>query len=171
MCWWWRRWWRRAWRVMVADRRSKSSGSRLHLRLSGVFALCGAGAHGPGRGVCRADGERRAGGVVFRPGAQRGRRLAAAAEAYEAEQRRDLTEDAEALAAYLGLAKQARGSCRRPACAQLLTEGQAQVQRGLREAYLIDGAGTIRAGRAVLSVRFRTAPPEELARAPPARRW
>jgi two-component system nitrogen regulation sensor histidine kinase NtrY len=40
---------------------------------------------------------------------------------------------------------------------QLLSQGQGGIQRGLREAFVIDGGGEIRArGRAQLPVRFRT---------------
>ncbi len=70
----------------------------------------------------------------------------AAAQAYEGEHRHDLTVDAAALADFLDRAGGAStvfvndGDLR-----ELLTQGQAQIQRGLRGAYVIDSTGTIRA--------------------------
>jgi two-component system nitrogen regulation sensor histidine kinase NtrY len=68
-----------------------------------------------------------------------------AAQAYEQEHLRDLVTDAEALAGYLNLARQASFFMGDGEIRQVLTQGQALVQRGLREAYVIDGAGEIRA--------------------------
>nr|WP_241427570.1 PAS domain-containing sensor histidine kinase [Fertoeibacter niger] len=129
---------------MVADRRSASAGSRLHLRLTGVFALLAliptvlvavfavltvnVGLEGWFSDRVRA--------VV-------GTSLAAA-EAYQAEHHRDLTEDAQALAAYLNVAKQSQFFLQDDQLRPLLTQGQTLVQRGLREAFLIDGGGMLR---------------------------
>jgi two-component system nitrogen regulation sensor histidine kinase NtrY len=66
----------------------------------------------------------------------------AAAQAYEAEQRRDLAQDARALAFTIN---QARRAGVLVSDSELLSDGQRQIQRGLREAYLIDGTGEIRA--------------------------
>ena len=133
------------WRVsrIVADRRSQSAGSRLHLRLSGVFAIVALiptiivaifavltvnfGLEGWFSDRVR--------GVV-------GTSLAAA-EAYEAEHRSDLIADAEELAANLNLAKQSTFFLRDDQLRPLLTQGQAEIQRGLREAFLVNGAGAI----------------------------
>ena len=133
------------WRVsrIVADRRSQSAGSRLHLRLSGVFAIVALiptvivaifavltvnfGLEGWFSDRVR--------GVV-------GTSLAAA-EAYEAEHRGDLIADAEELAANLNLAKQSTFFLRDDQLRPLLTQGQAEIQRGLREAFLVNGAGEI----------------------------
>ncbi|MGB4827262.1 MAG: PAS domain-containing sensor histidine kinase, partial [Paracoccaceae bacterium] len=68
----------------------------------------------------------------------------AAAQAYEGEQRKDLTDDANTLAAYLNLAKQKTFFLRDDQLRPLLSQGQEQIQRGLKEAYLIDGTGTLR---------------------------
>ncbi|MEM9524032.1 MAG: PAS domain-containing sensor histidine kinase, partial [Pseudomonadota bacterium] len=68
-----------------------------------------------------------------------------AAEAYEQEHRDDLLVDAVSLAAYLDAAKRANFFLSDGNLRQLLTQGQARVQRGLREAFVIDGGGTIRA--------------------------
>ena len=130
---------------VLAARRAQSSGSRLHLRLSAIFAFV---ALVPAVLVAifatltinvGLEGwfSDRVRNVV---GASR-----AAAEAYESEQRRDLIIDAEALAARLGLAWQAGLVAGDGDLRQVLTEAQLQVQRGLREAYLIDGSGEIRA--------------------------
>ncbi len=128
---------------IMADRRSQSAGSRLHLRLSGVFALVAliptvlvavfavltvnVGLEGWFSERVRA--------VV-------GSSLEAA-QAYDAEHRRDLTEDATALAAFINVAKQSTFFLADDQLRPLLTQGQAAIQRGLREAYLIDGTGKL----------------------------
>ena len=151
---------------VLAARRAQSSGSRLHLRLSGIFAfvalvptvlvaLFATLTINVGLEGWFSDRVRN---VV---GASR-----AAAEAYEAEQRRDLVSDAEALAARLGLAWQAGLVDGDGGLRQLLTEGQAQVQRGLREAFVIDGAGDIRArGERSYLFDFERPGADDLARA------
>ena len=134
---------------LIAARRAKSAGSRLHLRLTGVFALM---ALIPTVTVAVFAGltvnvglegwfSDRVRGVV-------GSSLAAA-QAYEAEQREDLIEDARALARSID---NARAQGINLSDSQLLGEGQRQIQRGLREAYLIDGTSQIRArgGRSYL---------------------
>jgi two-component system nitrogen regulation sensor histidine kinase NtrY len=65
----------------------------------------------------------------------------AAAEAYETEQRGDLATDGLALARYIDTVRNAQPVGDR----EVLTDGQLQVQRGLREAYLVDGTGELRA--------------------------
>ena len=130
---------------MVAARRAKSAGSRLHLRLTGVFALI---ALIPTVTVAVFAGltinvglegwfSDRVRGVV-------GASLSAA-EAYQEDQRRDLTEDAEALSSFLNSARNRNFFVSDGELRQLLTQGQGLVQRGLSEAFVIDGAGTIRA--------------------------
>lgn len=130
---------------MIAARRARSAGSQLHLRLTAVFALLALiptvivavfatitvnfGLEGWFSDRVRL--------VV-------GNSLAAA-EAYESEHREDMTTDTKLLA---GLITDARrqaliyddGDLR-----QILSEGQPLVQRGLSEAYVIDGLGEIRA--------------------------
>ncbi len=128
---------------LVSDRRSQSAGSRLHMRLSGVFALV---ALVPTVLVAvfavltvniGLEGwfSERVRSVV-------GTSLSAA-EAYERQSREDLLEDANALAAYLNVAKQSTFFLRDDQLRPLLTQGQAAVQRGLKEAFLIDGSGTL----------------------------
>ncbi|MGC1505741.1 MAG: PAS domain-containing sensor histidine kinase [Sulfitobacter sp.] len=127
---------------LIAARRAKSAGSRLHLRLTGVFALM---ALIPTVTVAVFAGltvnvglegwfSDRVRGVV-------GSSLAAA-QAYESEQRQDLIEDASALARTIDNARNQGISL---SDSQLLGESQRQIQRGLREAYLIDGTAQIRA--------------------------
>jgi len=130
---------------MIADRRAQSAGSRLHLRLTGVFALM---ALLPTVTVAvfavltiniglETWFSSRVQNVV-------GASLAAA-EAYEEEQRRGLTEDVEALARFVDNARRANFAFDDGDIRQILAQGQGQVQRGLREAFVIDGAGEIRA--------------------------
>ncbi|MDH5798933.1 MAG: HAMP domain-containing protein, partial [Paracoccaceae bacterium] len=130
---------------MIAARRAHSAGSRLHLRLTGVFALVALiptvlvaifatltiniGLEG-----WFSD---RVAGVV-------GNSLEAA-QAYENEHREDLTADVRALGGYLNAARRATFFVSSGDLRQMLAQGQAQVQRGLREAYVIDGSGEIRA--------------------------
>jgi len=125
---------------LVAARRAKSAGSRLHLRLTGVFALL---ALIPTVTVAVFAG------LTVNIGLEgwfsdRVSRVVsaslAAAEAYETEQREDLMTDARALARYIDSVRGAQLVGDR----EVLSEGQVQVQRGLREAYMVDGTGTLR---------------------------
>ncbi len=129
---------------MVSDRRSQSAGSRLHMRLSGVFALLAliptvlvavfaVLTFNVGLEGWFSDRVRNVVGNSL-----------AAAQAYDGEHRRDLTEDTESLAAYLDAAKQSTFLLADDQLRPILTQGQALIQRGLREAYLIDGAGNIK---------------------------
>lgn len=129
---------------MIADRRSQSAGSRLHLRLSGVFA-----------GVALVPTVLVAVFAVLSVNlglegwfSDRVRSVVgsslSAARAYEDEQRHDLTEDTIALAAYLNLAKQKTFFLRDDQLRPLLSQGQELIQRGLKEAYLLDGSGTLK---------------------------
>lgn len=142
----------------IADRRRMSAGSRLHLRLSGVFALV---ALTPtvliaifavltvnmGLEGWFSDRVRQVVGNSL-----------SAAQAYEAEHREDLTEDAEAFAAYLNVAKQSSFFLQDDQLRPILTQGQQRIQRGLREAYLIDGGGVLRT-RGEKSYLFDFEPP------------
>ena len=130
---------------MIAARRARSAGSRLHLRLTGVFALI---ALIPTVMVAIFAGmtinvglegwfSDRVSGVV-------GASLSAA-EAYQDEERADLEEDSEALAAFLNTSKERAGFVSDGELRQLLGQGQSLIQRGLREAYVIDGTAEIRA--------------------------
>jgi len=151
---------------MIADRRSQSAGSMLHLRLTAIFggvalvptvlvAVFATVTVNFGLEGWFSDRVR---GVV-------GSSLSAA-EAYEAEHRNDLTDDAQALAAYLNVAKQSSFFLRDEDVRPLLTQGQQAVQRGLKEAFLIDGAGKLKT-RGERSYLFDYEPPtaQDLARA------
>ncbi len=130
---------------MVAARRARSAGSRLHLRLTGVFAavaLVPAVLVAVFAAVTVNFGLE--GWFSERVRAVVGASLAAA-EAYEDEHRRDLAADVQALARFLGAAREASFLLSDGDLRQLLGQGQAQVQRGLKEAFVINGAGEIRA--------------------------
>ena len=129
---------------MVADRRRDSAGSKLHLRLTGVFTLVAltptilvavfavltvnVGLEG-----WFSDRVQRVVGASL-----------AAAEAYESEHREDLTKDIQAFAAYLNVAKRSTFFLDDGQLRPLLTQAQGRIQRGLREAFLIDGGGELR---------------------------
>ncbi len=130
---------------VVAARRAQSAGSRLHLRLTGVFALMALvptvtvavfAAMSINFGLEGWFSER----VSRVVGAS-----LAAAEAYEEEKRRDLSADAEALATYLENTQPNTFLISDGELRQFLSQGQSQIQRGLREAYIIDSAGEIQA--------------------------
>ncbi|SHH21235.1 sensor histidine kinase NtrY-like [Marivita hallyeonensis] len=130
---------------LIAARRAKSAGSRLHLRLTGAFALM---ALLPtitvavfavltiniGLETWFSERVRNVVGASL-----------SAAEAYEQEHREGLTQDARALAGFLDANRRATFIMDDGELRQALSQGQAQIQRGLREAYVIDGAGEIRA--------------------------
>jgi len=124
---------------MIAARRAKSAGSRLHLRLSGVFAIIALiptvlvavfatvtlnfGLEG-----WFSDRVRQVVGNSL-----------AAAQAYEEEHRSGLKRDAKSLADLLERAKRQSPLLSEADMRVLLTQGQKQIQSGLREAYIIDG--------------------------------
>ncbi len=129
---------------LVAARRARSAGSRLHLRLTGVFALL---ALIPTVSVAVFAG------LTINIGLEgwfsdRVRQVVgaslSAAQAYEAEQQSDLAEDAAALAQYLDRARASTFFMNEAELRTVLAQGQSQIQRGLREAYVIDGTGEIR---------------------------
>ncbi|MDV7269676.1 PAS domain-containing sensor histidine kinase [Thioclava sp. A2] len=128
---------------MIAARRARSAGSQLTLRLTGVFA-----------GIALVPTVLVAlfAGLTVNIGLEgwfsdRVREVVGAsltaAEAYQEEHRRDLKADTDALASFLNLRRQAANFISDGDLRELLTIGQAGVQRGLKEAYVIDGAGEI----------------------------
>ncbi|MEM9551002.1 MAG: HAMP domain-containing protein, partial [Pseudomonadota bacterium] len=130
---------------LVAARRAQSAGSRLHLRLIGVFALLAllpAVAMAVFAGLTINIGLE--GWFSERVRSVVGNSLAAA-QAYETEQREDLAQDAVALARYLDQSRNVTFFMSDAELRPILSSGQSQVQRGLREAYVIDGTGVIRA--------------------------
>lgn len=130
---------------MISARRNKSAGSRLHLRLTGVFAIA---ALIPTVLVAifsvllisvALDG------MFSEPVGNVLRTSLTTAQAYEEEHVQELTRDGRGLAAYLNRERVANlfmddGEVRRA-----LGEVQAQVERGLSEAYVVNGAGDIAA--------------------------
>ena len=130
---------------IFAARRKSAVGSRLHMRLVGVFATI---ALVPTVLVALFAGltvniglegwfSNRVQQVVSSS--------LSAAEAYQDEHRRDLTNDAKLLAGALTQAARRNPMLDDGVLRQLLEQGQGLIQRGLREAYVIDGRGTIRA--------------------------
>ena len=129
---------------MIAARRAKSAGSRLHMRLVGVFTLMAliptvlvavfaALTVNVGLEGWFSERVRQVVGNSL-----------AAAQAYEAEHRKDLITDADALAGFLDDAHRKNVFLSDGDIRQLLNQGQAQIQRGLKEAFVIDGTGEIR---------------------------
>ncbi len=151
---------------MVAARRARSAGSRLHLRLTLVFALL---ALLPTVAVAVfatitvnmglegwfSDRVRNALGHSVE-----------AAHAYQQEHRDDLSEDAAALANFLNANRRSSPLLGDGDLRQLLSQGQQAIQRGLKEAYVIDGSGQIRArGERSYLFDFERPSDEDLARA------
>ncbi len=138
---------------MVAARRARSAGSRLHARLTAVFSLV---ALGPtvlvaifaavtvnfGLEGWFSERVQRVVGNSF-----------AAAQAYETEHRSNLAADARLLADYVNRNKTRFPLISPSELRELLSAGQAQMQRELSEAYIIDGAGDLQA-RGNLSYLF-----------------
>ena len=130
---------------MIAARRARSAGSRLHMRLTGVFALLALlptvavavfATITVNMGLEGWFSDRVRGALGH---------SVDAAHAYQQEHRDDLSEDAIALAAFLNLSRRATPFLPDGDLRQLLSQGQQAIQRGLREAFIIDGAGEIRA--------------------------
>lgn len=130
---------------MVAARRAHSAGSRLHLRLTGVFvvvalvptvlvAVFAMLTVNVGLEGWFSDRVRNVLSTSL-----------AAAEAYKDEHRRDLVEDVEALAGYLNDFRRRTLLPSDGTLREVLTQGQGQIQRGIREAYVIDGGGELKA--------------------------
>ncbi|WP_407066413.1 sensor histidine kinase NtrY-like [Jannaschia seohaensis] len=151
---------------MVAARRARSAGSQLHLRLTGIFtgmaliptvlvAVFATITINMGLEGWFSDRVRDALGNSV-----------AAAEAYAQEHRDDLIEDARALAGFLNAAKRQTFFLDDGDLRQLLGQGQDLVQRGLQEAFVIDGAGEIRArGDRSYLFDFEQVTPDALAHA------
>jgi two-component system, NtrC family, nitrogen regulation sensor histidine kinase NtrY len=129
---------------LIADRRSRSAGSRLHMRLSGVFmlialiptvlvAVFAVLSINIGLEGWFSDRVRSVVGSSL-----------SAAQAYEAVQRDDLAEDVVTLSGYLNDAKRKAPFLRDDQLRPLLSQAQAVVQRGLKEAFLVDGTGALK---------------------------
>ncbi len=151
---------------MVAARRRKSAGSRLHLRLTGVFAIL---ALVPTVLVAvfavLTVNVGLEGWFSDRVSRVVGNSLAAA-EAYEREHRDGLIADASALTSFLDRARQQSRILPDSTLRALLSQGQTQIQRGLREAYVINSDGDIRVrGERSYLFDFEAPTPEDIARA------
>ncbi len=130
---------------MITARSKKTAGSRLHLRLSGVFAFV---AFVPTVLVAVIST------ILLNFGFENwfstrvqdvvGSSLAAA-EAYEREQRDDLITDAKLMAEFLNQQRQVLGLKAEGELRSSLTLGQQRIQRGMKEAYVIDGAAGLKA--------------------------
>ena len=151
---------------MVAARRSKSAGSRLHLRLTGVFSLL---ALIPTVLVAvfavLTINVGLEGWFSDRVSRVVGNSLAAA-QAYEDEHRQGLIQDTEAIAAFLNGAKRANALISDGQLRQALAQAQSRIQRGLREAFIIASDGTIRSrGDRSYLFDYDAPAPEDIARA------
>nr|WP_093115812.1 PAS domain-containing sensor histidine kinase [Salinihabitans flavidus] len=152
---------------MIASRRAQSAGSRLHMRLTGVFtalALVPTVTVAIFAGLTLNIGLE--GWFSDRVRQVVGNSLAAA-EAYEDEHIRDLETDVRVLRDYLDANRRAvffnmsAGDLR-----VLLTNGQSRIQRGLREAFVIDGTGEILArGERSYLFDFEQPTPEQIEQA------
>lgn len=130
---------------IVTARNKKTAGSRLHMRLSAVFAFV---ALVPTVMVAVIST------ILLNFGFENwfstrvqnvvGNSLAAA-QAYENEQRNDLVADAQLLAQFLNQQRRILGINAEQELRSSLTLGQQRIQRGLKEAFVIDGAANLKA--------------------------
>lgn len=151
---------------IVASRRARSAGARLHLRLTGVFtvvalvptilvAVFAMITVNMGLEGWFSDRVSRALGNSLD-----------AAVAYSQEHRDDLTADTAALANFLNVNRRASVLQSDGDLRQLLSQGQSRIQRGLEEAFVVDGVGEIRArGEASYLFDFDRPAEADLARA------
>ncbi len=130
---------------MVSDRRARSAGSRLHLRLTGVFtvmaliptitvAIFAVLTVNIGLEGWFSERVRSVVGSSF-----------SAAQAYEAEHRSSLEDSAQSIGRMIDLARAAAPIMQDPEIREVLTLGQRRFQPAMREAYVIDGTGELRA--------------------------
>ncbi|GGL79977.1 PAS domain-containing sensor histidine kinase [Wenxinia marina] len=146
---------------VIASRRRRSAGSRLHLRLTGAFALLALiptvtvavfsvltiniGLEG-----WFSDRVRNVVGSSLQ-----------AAQAYEEEHRQEVGRDARALAEVLDRERRANFFMNDGEVRQLLGRLQPQIERGLSEVYVVDGTGEIRVrGPSSYEFDFEQPPPE-----------
>lgn len=151
---------------IAASRRARSAGSRLHLRLTGVFtvvALVPTILVAVFATITVNMGLE--GWFSDRVSSALGNSVDAAV-AYQQEHRDDLSTDARALGAFLNLNRRANVLLSDGDLRQLLAQGQSQIQRGLNEAFVIDGGGEIRArGESSYLFDYDQPTSEDLARA------
>ncbi|WP_334062078.1 sensor histidine kinase NtrY-like [Limimaricola cinnabarinus] len=144
---------------MISARRARSAGSRLHLRLTGVFALL---ALIPTVLVAVFSvltiNVGLEGWFSERVRTVLGASLTAA-QAYEEEHRQDLSRDGLGLANFLNAERRAQPFLSDGEVRQALGRVEGQIERGLTEAFVIDSAGEIRA-RGARSYEFGYERPE-----------
>ena len=127
---------------ILAARRAQSAGSRLHLRLTGVFAILAllptvsvavfaVLTINMGLEAWFSDRVRRVVGNALM-----------ATESYQREQRQAMRQDTRSLVNFID---NNSTNVQRFGLRAILKDGQLKVQRGLREAYIIDGAGDLQA--------------------------
>ena len=151
---------------MIAARRTESAGSRLHLRLTGVFAFI---ALSPtvlvavfamltlNMGLEGWFSDR----VRLVVGNSR-----AAAEAYKGESRDGLVQDARAIASFLSVERQRQFLLTEGELSQLLIQSQNRIQRGLSEAFVLNTDGEIRVrGNSSYLFNFDMPTPDQIAKA------
>ncbi|MBT2132029.1 sensor histidine kinase NtrY-like [Aliiroseovarius lamellibrachiae] len=151
---------------MIAARRTESAGSRLHLRLTGVFAFI---ALSPtvlvavfamltlNMGLEGWFSDR----VRLVVGNSR-----AAAEAYKGESRDGLVQDARAIASFLSVERQRQFLLTEGELSQLLIQSQNRIQRGLSEAFVLNSDGEIRVrGNSSYLFNFDMPTPDQIAKA------
>jgi len=131
--------------TMISARRRKSAGSRLHMRLTGVFmmialiptvaiAIFSTVTVNFGLEELFSDRVQKVVGASVN-----------AATAYESEHRENIILDARLLGNFLNAQKRRYPMISAAEFRSLLSSGQKQIQRGLDEAYVIDGAAQIKA--------------------------
>jgi two-component system nitrogen regulation sensor histidine kinase NtrY len=130
---------------IISARRARSAGSQLAVRLTGVFALSAlvpivlVAVFSVTLISIALDG------LFSEPVGNVLRTSLTTAQAYEQEHRREITRDGQALAAYLNRERQQNLFMDDGEVRVALGEVQAQIERGLTEAFVIDGLGTIKA--------------------------
>jgi two-component system nitrogen regulation sensor histidine kinase NtrY len=148
---------------VIGMERTQAVGARLHLRLTGVFAVMallptisvavfGVLTINIGLETWFSERVRNVVGASL-----------AAAEAYQAEHRVDLSKDARSMALAISAARRQSIFVDDGELRQLVGLAQARVQRGLREAFVVDGTGDIRArGEQSYLFDFERPEPQEL---------
>ena len=151
---------------ILASRRARSAGSRLHLRLTGVFTFLALVPTIVVAVFATITVNMGLEGWFSDRVSQALGNSVDAAVAYQTEHRDDLAIDARALAAYLNINRRATVLMSDGDLRAVLADGQSRVQRGLEEAFVIDGGGEIRArGESSYLFDFDPPLPEDLARA------
>jgi two-component system nitrogen regulation sensor histidine kinase NtrY len=130
---------------IISARRARSAGSQLAVRLTGVFALSAlvpivlVAVFSVTLISIAIDG------LFSEPVGNVLRTSLTTAQSYEEEHRREIARDGRALAAYLNRERQQNFFMDDGEVRVALGEVQPQIERGLTEAFVIDGLGTIRA--------------------------